>query len=43
MIDKVTIKDPFLGEIELRKFSEVSLHAVGEMRLDTIYADEQGN
>ena len=37
------IKDPFMGEIELEKLDETSLHAVGESRIDTIYSDKRGN
>tara|TARA_R100001015_G_C4619212_1_gene175865 strand:- start:230 stop:502 length:273 start_codon:yes stop_codon:yes gene_type:complete len=37
------IKDPFMGEIELEKVGQTSLHAVGESRMDTIYSDKKGN
>jgi len=37
------IKDPFMGEIELEKVGQTSLHAVGESRVDTIYSDKKGN
>ena len=36
-------KDPFLGEIELKKLGETSRNAMGESVVDTIYIDESGN
>ena len=36
-------KDPFFGEIELKKLGETSINAVGESVVDTIYIDERGN
>tara|TARA_R110000782_G_scaffold141971_6_gene234687 strand:- start:1242 stop:1463 length:222 start_codon:yes stop_codon:yes gene_type:complete len=42
-MDKKTITDPFMGEIELTKVGETSKHIMGESRIDTIYTDEQGN
>ena len=40
---KIKYKDPFLGEIELTKLGETSMHLIGESRVDTIYTDEYGN
>lgn len=36
-------KDPFLGEIELKKIGETSRHMMGESVIDTIYIDDRGN
>ncbi len=32
-------KDPFLGEIDLIKVGETSMHLIGEMVVHTIYTD----
>ena len=36
-------KDPFLGEIELKKLGESSRHLMGETIIETIYIDDWGN
>lgn len=36
-------KDPFLGEIELKKLGESSRHLMGESIIETIYIDDCGN
>jgi hypothetical protein len=36
-------KDPFLGEIELKKLGETSRHLMGESIIETIYIDDLGN
>jgi len=36
-------KDPFLGEMQLKKLGESSRHGFGEHVLETIYIDDLGN
>jgi hypothetical protein len=42
-MDKKTIKDPFLGEIELTKVGETSMHLMGESKVETLYVDSRNN
>lgn len=42
-MEKIKYKDPFLGEIELTKHGETSMHLLGESRVDSIYLDEREN
>jgi hypothetical protein len=41
--DKTTIKDPFLGEIELTKVDETNMNLMGESKIDTLFRDDKGN
>jgi len=36
-------KDPFFGEIYLKKLGETTINDIGESIVDTIYMDESGN
>ena len=42
-MDKRIIKDPFMGEIEVIKLGETSMHLMGESMVNTIYRDTRGN
>lgn len=42
-MDKIKHTDPFLGEIELTKICETSMHAVGESIVHSIYQDFNGD
>jgi hypothetical protein len=42
-MEKKIYKDPFIGEVELTKIGETSIHMMGESKVETIYSDIRGN